>query len=52
MVIWQLVQAPLGLSYKISNPNLEFFGELALAFDIAPETNLDLEGGLGIRYRF
>jgi hypothetical protein len=45
-------RAPVGVSYKISNPNLEFFGELALDFDIIPYTNLDLEAGVGVRYRF
>jgi hypothetical protein len=45
-------RAPLGLIYQISNPKLELFGELALAFDISPSTNLDLEGGIGLRYRF
>jgi hypothetical protein len=45
-------RAPLGLTYQISDPNIEFFGELALAFDIIPATNLDLEGGIGLRYRF
>ncbi len=45
-------RAPIGVNYKIVNPNVEFFGELALAFDVIPDTNLDLEGGLGLRYRF
>jgi len=45
-------RAPVGVMYKMSNPNLEFFGEIALAFDIIPYTNLDLEAGLGVRYRF
>lgn len=45
-------RAPIGLTYQINNPRIEFFGELALAFDIIPATNLDLEGGIGLRYRF
>lgn len=45
-------RAPIGVNYKIVNPNVEFFGELALAFDVVPETSLYLEGGIGIRYRF
>ena len=45
-------RAPLGLTYQINNPGIEFFGELALAFDVIPSTNLDLEGGIGLRYRF
>lgn len=45
-------RAPIGLNYKMVNPNLEFFGELALCMDLVPDTNTDLEGGLGVRYRF
>ena len=45
-------RTPLGVTYRINNPKVEFFGELALAFDIIPATNLDLEGGVGLRYRF
>jgi len=36
-------RAPIGLTYKIGKPRVEFFGELALAFDLVPRTNLDLE---------
>jgi hypothetical protein len=45
-------RAPIGLTYQINNSNLELFGELALALDIIPRSNLDLEGGIGLRYRF
>ncbi|MGZ3789643.1 MAG: hypothetical protein ACXVLQ_14030 [Bacteriovorax sp.] len=45
-------RAPIGVSYKTTNPNLEFFGEVALVLDIIPETNADFEGGLGMRFRF
>ncbi len=45
-------RTPVGVMYKMSNPNLEFFGELAMAFDIIPYSNVDLEAGLGVRYRF
>ena len=45
-------RAPIGLSYRIGKPRVEFFGELALAFDLVPRTNLDLEGGVGVRYIF
>jgi hypothetical protein len=43
---------PLGIIYKMSEPRIEFFGELALVFDIIPETNSDLQGGVGMRYCF
>lgn len=45
-------RAPIGIEYNLNNPNIDFFAEVALAFNIFPETNLDLEGGIGIRYRF
>lgn len=45
-------RVPVGVNYKIVNPNLEFFGELALVFDVVPDTNLDGEAGIGMRYRF
>lgn len=45
-------RAPVGINYNLNSPNIDFFAELALAFNIFPETNLDLEGGIGIRYRF
>ena len=45
-------RAPIGLSYDLNNPNLQFFGELAIAFDLIPATDVDLEGGLGVRIRF
>ncbi|MDD4974670.1 MAG: hypothetical protein PHY93_09995 [Bacteriovorax sp.] len=45
-------RVPIGLTYQLGEPRIEFFGELALAFDIIPATNLDLEGGVGLRFRF
>lgn len=45
-------RTPIGLSITVNNPTLFIFSELALAFDLTPRTNLDLEAGLGLRYRF
>lgn len=45
-------RAPVGISYTISNPNLMFFGELALILNIVPDTDVDLDAGIGVRYRF
>lgn len=45
-------RAPIGLNYKMVNPNLEFFGEVALIMDIVPDTDAGLDAGLGLRYRF
>lgn len=45
-------RAPLGLLYNINNPNLEIFGELSVAVDIVPKTDVDLDVGVGVRIRF
>lgn len=45
-------RAPLGLIYNFNNPNLELFGEISLALDIAPKTDVDLDVGIGLRVRF
>ncbi|MFS4461088.1 hypothetical protein [Bdellovibrio sp. HCB2-146] len=45
-------RAPLGLIFNLHNPNIEIFGELSLALDIAPRTDVDLDAGVGVRIRF
>ncbi|MFA6237179.1 MAG: hypothetical protein WC635_07625 [Bacteriovorax sp.] len=45
-------RAPIGISYTINNPNLYFFGELALVLNLIPDTDVDLDGAVGVRYRF
>ncbi len=45
-------RVPVGVTYTINNPNLVFFGELALILNIVPETNVDLDAGIGARFRF
>jgi hypothetical protein len=42
----------LGLDFNINNPNLEFFGELALILEVSPEMTADLDAGIGARIRF
>jgi hypothetical protein len=46
------VRAPIGLDYIISNPNLEFFAELAPILDLTPRTDVYFDVGIGVRYRF
>lgn len=46
------VRAPFGLNYIISNPDLEVFGELVPVLDVAPSTDVWLNAGLGVRFRF
>lgn len=45
-------RASIGLLYNFYNPNLEIFGELSATIDIIPRTDVDLDGGIGIRIRF
>ncbi len=45
-------RAPVGLLYNIDNPNLELFGEISLALDVLPRTEVDLDVGIGVRFRF
>ncbi|HEX7673778.1 MAG TPA: hypothetical protein VF412_06390 [Bdellovibrio sp.] len=45
-------RAPLGVLYNFNNPNIEVFAELALALDIVPSTDVDLDIGIGLRVRF
>lgn len=46
------IRAPIGLHTQMSNPDLEFFGEIAPALDIAPSTDLFIDVGIGVRIRF
>jgi hypothetical protein len=45
-------RAPIGLLYNINNPDIELFGELSLALDVTPKTDVDLDVGIGVRVRF
>lgn len=45
-------RAPIGLLYNFNNPNIEVFGELSLALDFAPRSDVDLDAGVGARVRF
>lgn len=42
----------LGLDFNINNPNIEFFGELALVLEVVPSITADLDAGIGARIRF
>jgi hypothetical protein len=44
------LRLPAGLSHKFSDPNLEVFTELAIAFTLVPETDFDIVGGVGLRW--
>jgi len=45
-------RAPVGLLFNLHDPNLEIFGELSLAMDLTPSTDVDLDACIGVRIRF
>lgn len=45
-------RAPIGLEYKINNPDISLFGEAALALDLIPQTLVEFQAGIGVRLRF
>lgn len=46
------LRAPLGLSYQMYDPNIEFFGEIAAVLELVPSTDVILNIGIGGRYYF
>ncbi len=46
------IRAPIGLSYLLSDPRFEFFGELGGNLEIIPNTNVSINFNLGVRYFF
>ncbi|MEX1213353.1 MAG: hypothetical protein WEA36_10955 [Balneolaceae bacterium] len=45
-------RVPLGLQYLIPDSRLSLFFELAPMLNLIPETDFDVNGGLGLRYFF
>jgi len=45
-------RVPLGLAYELDDSQIDVFFELAPILDIAPKTELRVNGGFGIRYFF
>ena len=46
------VRSPFGLRMSFSDPRVEVYGEFALAMDVVPEMDVDLDFGVGARYYF
>ncbi len=46
------IRIPVGVEYQFENLPLGAFVELAPVLNLTPDTDLDLEGGIGIRYFF
>lgn len=45
-------RAPIGLHYKIVNPDVSLFGEIAPVVNLTPEGGVDITAGIGARIRF
>lgn len=45
-------RVPVGLNYTFSEVPIEVFGEIALALDLIPDTDVDLDLGIGARFYF
>ena len=46
------VLGPLGIAYELPQHHIELFAELVPVLDLAPDVELNLDGGIGIRYFF
>ncbi len=46
------VRFALGAVYELNQYPVEFFAELVPVFELSPDTDLNLDGGIGIRYFF
>jgi hypothetical protein len=46
------IRIPLGLSLLLGNAPIEFFAEVVPVVRFAPDTDADLDGGVGLRYYF
>ena len=46
------VRVPIGLDYLFSNAPVDIFIEIVPILDLAPATEFDLGGGIGVRYWF
>lgn len=46
------IRIPVGLEYLFAGGSLGAFGELVPVLNLKPDTDFDLEGGIGIRFYF
>jgi hypothetical protein len=46
------VRVPLGIAYHFENAPLDIFLEIVPGMDLTPDTDFELDGGIGIRYYF
>lgn len=45
-------RAPVGMNYKLKGSHLQFFAELSLNLNLAPNSDVDFDGGIGMRFHF
>ncbi len=45
-------RVPVGVAYNLKDPSVEFFGEISAIVNIIPETDVDIDLGIGARYWF
>lgn len=45
-------RTPLGINYKLKNTKLQFFAEAALNLNLTPNSEVDLDAGIGMRFHF
>jgi hypothetical protein len=46
------VRIPVGIAYHFPNVPVDIFAEVAPVLDLAPDTEFDINGGVGVRYYF
>lgn len=46
------VRIPIGVDYRFDNGRFDVFVEIAPVFNVLPETDFDLSGGVGARFYF
>jgi hypothetical protein len=46
------LRAPIGLKFMFLDPRVEIFAETAVVFNFVPDTDADLDFGIGARYYF
>ena len=46
------VRFPVGFAYEFEKTPLDIFVEIVPVFDIIPDTEFNMNGGIGIRYFF
>jgi len=46
------IRVPLGITYLVGRAPIEFFAELVPVFEVSPDTDSELDAGIGVRFGF